>query len=264
MILLAAATDSPQEASLRFFLPVAAAYVAACTGWLLLQKHRMTAPVCADLRPAGRPWTDLGLALLAAIGILALGQVYRNGWLFPAGSGWMGIIGWQLNNVIIFSPIAAVLLFRRQSLATIYLDPHGLVRKITVGLGLSVVATFVYLALRKELADLPGVWKGVLVPKNLANLPPVMLEGIALAFLFERLRWCVRLVPALLIPSLLFATAHIPSQMESGLGASGIAAFMFLNTLLPMFILYVVSVSRDVIWIAIVHFIMDIAIGAFE
>jgi len=43
-----------------------------------------------------------------------------------------------------------------------------------------------------------------------------------------------------------------------------IAAFFLLNTLLPTAVLYVVQRSADCIWIGIVHYLMDVAIDAFD
>jgi membrane protease YdiL (CAAX protease family) len=69
--------------------------------------------------------------------------------------------------------------------------------------------------------------------------------------------------PAVLIPAVLFAAAHIPRQLAGDSSGGTIAAFFVLNTLLPAAILYTVFVSRDIIWMGLVHYVMDIAIDAF-
>ena len=60
-----------------------------------------------------------------------------------------------------------------------------------------------------------------------------------------------------------FAAAHIPGSLEEGRSFAYIAAFFVFNGTLTTAILYTVQRSRDVIWIGVVHYLMDIAIEAF-
>ncbi len=259
-----AAALPPQEASLAFFASVTIAYLIGCGGWIALRRYGLIPPT-AD-KPCGstRPWLDLGLALLTAVAVLLLGQLYQAGWLLPSGPGLFGSLMWQFDNLIIFSPIAAALVLRKQRLDSIYLNPEDLGRKIAAGIVLALLSTTIYLALRGEMSHWGNVWLGTGAAKNLNHFLPVFLEGVALAFLFERVRWAVGLWPALVVPSLFFAVAHIPRQIDAGLAWNGMFAYFMLNTLLPMSILYVVHLSRDVIWIGIVHYVMDMAVGAFD
>lgn len=90
------------------------------------------------------------------------------------------------------------------------------------------------------------------------------MEGVVVAFLFVRIRWTLGLWPAILIPAVLFAVGHVPRQIAAEQSAGTMIAFFVFNTCLPAAILYVVARSRDIIWIGIVHYVMDIAIKAFE
>jgi len=118
--------------------------------------------------------------------------------------------------------------------------------------------------LRGELGRFGAVLVGIVDKDNATNFLPVTLEGVALAFLFVRIRWVFGPAVALLVPSVLFAAAHLPRQFADGLGPAEIVAFFALNTLLPAAILAIVVHSRDVIWLGIVHYIMDIAIRVFD
>lgn len=253
-----------QEASLHFFVPVTLAYLVACGGWIVFARCKVVTWPRGPFPTCNRPWLEFLWVGLAVIGIFALGQAYRAGLLLPAGSGWVHHLTWLLDNLIIFSPIFILLAIRRQGLETILLSFKELGRKVAVGAVLAIVGTAVFLALRGELASFPSVIKGVVAPENATNFAPVFLEGVALAFLFVRIRWALGFRSAILVPAVLFAVAHIPRQMDGGESTGTMVAFFFLNTLLPAAILYVVFLSRDIIWLGIVHYVMDIAINAFH
>ena len=166
--------------------------------------------------------------------------------------------------MIIYSPVFIVIALRKQTLETVFLSTADIGRKAAAGGILTIVATGTYLGLRGELADLPGVLRGVVELDNATNLLPVFLEGVVIAFLFVRVRWALGFWPAILIPGILFAIGHVPRQLATGQSIGTMIAFFVFNTCLLGAILYTFARSRDVIWIGIVHYVMDIAIKAFE
>ncbi len=172
-------------------------------------------------------------------------------------------MAFNLNTLLIFSPLFAVAAVCRHGLASMFLSARGLPLKLAVGLALALLGLAVFLGLRGELHRAPDVLAGAVAPRALAHALPVFLEGVALAFLYVRLRWALRSVAALLLPCVLFAAAHVPRGIDEGQALGEIAAFFALNVLLPLPILWVVVRSRDVIWIGVVHFVLDVAIDAF-
>ncbi len=254
--------QDPQTASVFFFMPVAAAYLAACGGWLIYDRVGRGRVAEPPLPTSDRPVLDFLLTLAAAAGILLLGSVYRQGWLLPAGPTAAGRFGWMVDNLIIFSPIAAVLWMRRQGTDTIFLSSHRWFEKILLGLGLGVVSVSIYLGLRGEISELPQVLAASVAPDKLVDFLPVFLEGVAVAFGFVRFRWLVGMIPALIVPAAVFAAAHIPGQLADERTMGTIVAFFLFNTALAAAILWVVQRSRDVIWLGMVHYLMDIAIRA--
>jgi hypothetical protein len=254
--------QDPQTATLFFLAPVAVAYLTACGLWLLYDWRMRLKASEPPLATSDHPYWDLLLTIAAGAGIFLFGAAYRAGWLFPAGESAAGRLGWLADNAIIFSPIAAVLAIRRQGLQTIFLSPTRLPEKILLGLTLGVISVLLYSGLRSELGEVPGYLRSALTVDNLVDFVPVFLEGVALAFAFVRLRWVVGMAAAIAIPSLLFATAHVPGQIEAGRELPHMAVFFAFNTALPAAILWTVGRSRDVIWIGLVHFLMDIAIRA--
>jgi hypothetical protein len=254
--------QDPQTASVFFLLPVAAAYLAACGGWLLYDRRSRGIVGEPPLPDSDRPGLDFLLALAAGAGILLLGSVYRQGWLLPTGPTLAGRCGWLVDNLIIFSPIAGVLWMRGQGTATIFLSPRRWFEKVLLGLGLGVASVAVYLALRGEASELSQVLAASVAPDKLVDYLPVFLEGVAVAFGLVRFRWLVGLAPALIVPAAVFAAAHIPSQLADERTMATIVAFFLFNTTLAAAILWVVQRSRDVIWLGMVHYLMDIAIRA--
>jgi hypothetical protein len=121
-----------------------------------------------------------------------------------------------------------------------------------------------YLALRGEISQFRAVLIEVATISSLGNFVPVFLEGVAVAFGFVRLRWAFGLPVALIVPGLFFALAHVPREINEGRSILVIAAFFVFNSALLPAILYTVDRSRDVVWIGIVHYLMDVATRAFE
>ncbi|MEX2015511.1 MAG: hypothetical protein WD873_02665, partial [Candidatus Hydrogenedentales bacterium] len=202
--------DDVQTNSMYFFAPVAAAYLFACFAWYAGTRvwPRLWPP--QPEAKTTRPYLDLLLVLVAAVGVLGIGQLYRAGYLIPRPDNeYLGALVWTLNNVLIYSPVAIILWWRGQGLETIFLSPKGLGRKIAVGLLLAAASVILFLALRWELDRLPAIVYRSFTLDALENFFPVFMEGVVLAFAFVRLRWAIGLVPALVIPALLFACAHI-------------------------------------------------------
>jgi len=253
-----------QTADLAFFLPISAAYVGVCLIWLAVRRVRPTSwPDEADVR-FDRRWLDFALVLVVAAGVIGLGRAYDAGWLIPRGSGDWSYLTYDLNALIWYSPMFLVLALRRQSTATMLLTARGLPVKLGWGFVLALVGLAIYLGLRGELGRYGAVLGEAITLHALAHFVPVFLEAAAVAFAFLRLRAVLGTAPALLVPCVLFAAAHIPRSIEAGEGAGEIAAFFALNTLLPFAIFWTVLRSKDIVWIGIVHYLLDVAIGAFS
>lgn len=251
--------DDVQTATADFFIPVAAAYGAALIGWWwIASRWPQVWPAEADAETR-RPWLDLGVCVAVMLAILGMGQLYRVDWLLPKRGLW----NYTINQALIYAPLFAALLARRQSGSTVWLTRHNLGRKVGIGLALGFLAVVVFLALRGDLGQLPDEVARAVTPNSLAHFFPVFMEGVAVAFIFIRLRWAVGALWATVGPALLFAAAHVPRGIESGSTFAEIAAFFVFNTLIVIVILQVLRRSRDVIWLGLVHFLMDVPTRAF-
>lgn len=251
-----------QEATLYFFGPVTVAYLAAAALLFLLYKLTPSIWTSTIDRPE-RPAIDLILGLLAAVTLLLIGNFLRIDKLWaPVTQPWSGL-WWIITNLEIYSPIFIVLAWRKQSLTTVYLSYRGVWVKVLVGLVVGLLCSWLFLTLRNEPGRFAEILKSSVQWKSLQNFPAVFLEGLALAFLFVRLQWTLGTRWALLIPSILFALSHVPGAVQQGDSLFTICCFFLLNTALCAVLLRVCQQTRDVIYLGMVHYVMDVTIRAF-
>lgn len=250
-----------QQAEWDFFGPVALAYGAACALWFVARAIRPGAwQEEPAYRPARRPWLEFLWVAVVVVGILGLGELWRQNYLLPRDAG---LLAFSISQLIVWSPLFVVLLLRRQPLQTVYLSGEGLPTKIVTGIVLGAVALLAFLLPRGELHRLGAILEDAGSARAWGHFVPVFLEGVGIVYLFERLRWCVGTRWAIAVPAVVFALAHVPGSLEEGRGMGHILAFSLFNSAMVVGILWTVWRSRDVVWLGIVHWLMDIAIEAF-
>lgn len=253
------------ETSFTFFLAIIAAYASACAIWLGLYKLSPTWwPVAVIEKPTTR-YKDLVIAFGTCAGIIVMGQLYTAGLLLPESeNSYISALLWMVNNLIIFSPIFITLYFRKQSVNTVFLSGKKLGIKLAFGLLASLLGILVFYLVANGENQFGRVFKEALLLENIRNFPAVFLEGVAIAFLFVRLNWSIGKKWAILIPSILFALAHLPRSIGNGTAVPEILAYSAVTFAVTCLILYTSHKSRDVIWLGVIHYLMDIAIGAFS
>ena len=246
-----------------FIVPLTLAYASMCGLWFLINAKTKWWPL-DSIRQSDKPWLDFSLALIGAVAILGIGQLYSAGLLIPnSGNSTTDGIIWIVNNFIIYSPIAIILYVRKQKSNTIFISADKVYLKLLFGLVAAFVGVTLFLLLRGELDRLQATLKSAVQFKSLSYFPAIFFENIALAFLFVRLKWAVGTKWAIIIPAILFALAHVPGSIAEGDPWSHILTFFFLTGSLTTFILYTAYRSRDIIWLGIVHYMMDIVIKTF-
>jgi hypothetical protein len=253
------------ENSFTFFLAIIAAYASACFVWLGIYKFYPTWwPVAIIEKPASR-YKDLLIAIGSCVGIMLIGQLYSAGLLLPdSDNPYLAALLWSVNNLIIYSPIFITLYLRRQSVNTVFLSSKMIAVKLVFGLVASVIGIEIFYLIADSEGQLSSVLAASLLLDNIRNFPAVFLEGVAIAFLFVRLNWSVGKKWAILIPAILFALAHLPRSIGDGTAVPDILAYSAVTFAVTVLILYTSHKSRDVIWLGVIHYLMDIAIGAFN
>lgn len=246
-----------------FIIPLTAAYLSICGSWFLLNKRGKSWDI-ESIETSKKPWLDFGLGIAAAVAILAIGQLFSAGYLIPrSDSQALNYFIWPLNNVIIFSPIAIVLMLRSQSSRTVFISLRNIGPKLLFGLASSAIGIIIFLLLRGEIGRVGEIASHAIEAKTLSNFPAIFFENVAIAFLFVRLKWAAGIKWAIAIPSVLFALAHVPGSIAEGDPVGHIITFFFLTGGLTTVILYTAYRSRDILWLGVVHYLMDVVIKAF-
>jgi hypothetical protein len=218
--------------------------------------------VCRRLWPASagptfaRPGIELGFAGLALLGIILLGMLYGAGICLPS-RGPLGPVLESLNHIIIFSPMIAMLFWRKQSAASAWLPTDRVRTRLAVGV-ISAIAGLAMFSLVRTGAD--PFWQVLprLVRYNhLPHFVQVFLEDVSIAVLFVRLSALLRREWLLaIIVGGLFSAAHAPTLFVQGVGLSEMG-YLLADFVLGTGIVFVLQRSRDIWWFFPVHFVMD-------
>ncbi|MEP0985324.1 CPBP family glutamic-type intramembrane protease [Ekhidna sp.] len=247
-----------------FIVPLTLAYLCICGLWFLFNKLGCSWDI-ESIESSKKPWLDFGVGLLACISVIGIGQIFSAGFLIPSTESTIlnQVFIWPSNNVLIFSPILLTLFIRKQGLSTIFISFNQLGIKLLFGLIASILGVTIFVGIRGEWSRILEIGSSAIQLKTLSNFPAIFFENVALAFLFIRLKWAVGIQWAIGIPSVLFALAHVPGSLAEGDPVSHIITFFILTGSLTTFILYTAYRSRDILWLGVVHYLMDVAIKAF-
>jgi hypothetical protein len=117
----------------RTGLTRAIAYGTVCVLWLALSRllPYWRAPIRVSFE---RPWREVGYALLAALLVIGPGQLWMHGVRLPNDTPWRPVFE-SINQILIFSPMLLLLLWRRQPLASAWLPGGYVAPRLAVGLG---------------------------------------------------------------------------------------------------------------------------------
>ena len=231
------------------------AYLTGLGGWLVAS--RLVPHVWPREQVEGfkRPWMEFGIALVGAIGVLAMGQLWNRGIRLPE-QGPSGPIFGAINQVLIFAPILLVVVVRRQSWATAWLPRSRVGVRLLVGLSLAAFAVTAYSLFR---AGSDAAW--VLLTRiwryeHLDEMTQVFLEDLTIAILFVRLAGAAGSRSATVVVACLFAAGHIPAMVSDGATWMELAGLMR-DAGLGVAAILVLQRSRDVLWFWCIHFCLD-------
>jgi hypothetical protein len=238
-----------------YYFALAAAYASTLLLWLVI--CRMV-PQLWKPTPSlsfSHPWKELGWALIAAFGILCVGQLYQHHMLLPE-SGAFSIPAEVVNQALIFSPVFFLLALRRQGLSTVWVRKDRVWLRIAIGLALALFAIRVFTLLRTGPHPWLAVTRDVYDSKNLGYAAQVLGEDIAIALLLVRLSAAIRPVWAILATAALFSAGHIPGLLHSGTRAQEFVD-LALDFGLVAATVTILRRSADIWWFWCIHFVMD-------
>lgn len=233
---------------------LATAYAATCALWWGLSHF---IPLWRDAqRPQfAHPWREVGIVLLAVVGTLLLGQLWVRGIRLNISGRWEPV-GESINQIIIFAPVIAVPILRRQGWASAWIRLDRIAVRLAIGLALALVALLLYSTLERGAVSWPDAVRGVFAPSRAHVAVQVLLEDGAIAILFVRLAAATGPRAAILIVAALFAAGHIPSMIASGNTAGELVALLR-DAGLAVLVVGTAWRSADIAWVWPVHYALD-------
>ncbi len=235
--------------------PLVVAYLVGLGGWLVASRFGPRVWPHEPVEGFVRPWKEFGIALVGAVGILAMGRLWSSGIRLPEHGAFGPVFG-AINQILIFAPILLVVVIRRQAWTTAWLPRRRIAMRLLVGLVLAGLAVTAYSLLRTGTDEpwvlLSRIWRY----EHFDEMAQVFLEDLTIAILFVRLagaigsRWTTAIVAGL------FAAGHIPAMMSHG------ATWLELGGLLRdaglgVAVILILQRSRDVAWFWCIHFCLD-------
>jgi len=236
--------------------PLVVAYLVGLWGWLLANRFLPKLwPSEGKEVSFPRPWREFGIALLGAVGVVVMGQLWMRGLRLPE-SGAVGPVFGAVNQALIFAPILLVPVLRRQPWTTAWLPRPRIATRALVGLVLASLAVVVYSLLRQG-ADEPWILLGKIWRyQHIDELAQVFLEDVTIAILFVRLAGAIGARWATVVVACLFAAGHIPAMVSQGVTGSEVIGLVR-DAGLGVAVILVLQRSRDVVWFWCIHFCLD-------
>ncbi len=232
-----------------------AGYAAALLGWLTLARLSWAPWPAGEVVRLDHPWRSLGSVLAALVGVMAVGQLFLRGWLLPEG-GSLGPIAGAVNQLLIFSPILAVLVLLKEGRDSAWLAPGRVPARIAGGAALALLGLLAYTTLRNGSDGVLVVVARVIRYPNLPFATQVFLEDATIAVLFVRLAAAIGPRRSVALTAVLFAVGHVPAMLAQG-DRLGELLLLLRDAALGAAVVAVLMRSRDVLWFWCVHFVMD-------
>jgi hypothetical protein len=202
-----------------------------------------------------KPWREVLFVLLGVVGTIGLGQLWSAGIKLEL-PGRSNTFAESLNQIIIFAPIIAVPILRRQGLASMWVQPRALWLRLAVGVALALVALFLFTRLQTGAPSYAETLRSVYAPSKAHLAVQVLLEDLAIAILFVRLAAAMGPRPAIGVVALLFAAAHIPAMIANGATDADLTG-LIRDVGLGIVVLGTAWRSADIAWLWPLHFALD-------
>jgi hypothetical protein len=164
--------------------------------------------------------------------------------------------------IIVYSPILLVMLWRKQGPATCFLRLEKLPSKLLLGVGLSLLAAFVFLAARGGAGKF-GPFLSTFARGGPVAMLQTFLEGFAIGFLLYRFGAWLGIRWSAVIVAVLFMAGHLPNYMAGTfhLSVQGALAMAIAHAGISVLVLLGLWKSQDIIVIGFLHWFINAAAG---
>jgi len=202
-----------------------------------------------------RPWLEVAVAFLGVAGVIATGQLWQHDLLLPETNA----VFVMLNQIVIFSPILAVPLIRRQGPESAWIQKDRLWLRLLVGALLALAALTAYSLATRAPSEIGRVFTETYDPSRLKHVAQVLFEDIAIAIVLVRLGAAIRRPwIGVALVAVLFAAAHIPS-LAAGDATTQDYALLVGDVVLGVIVLGSLYRTQDILWLWPVHATMDLS-----
>jgi hypothetical protein len=154
------------------------------------------------------------------------------------------------------------MLWREQGPATCFLRLEKLPCKMFLGVGLSMVAAFVFLAVRGKVGEF-GPFLSTLARGGPVAMLQTFLEGFTIGFLLYRFGAWLSIRWSAVVVAVLFMAGHLPNYMAGAFHLSMGEALAMAIAHAGIGVLVLVSMwkSQDIIVISFLHWFINAASG---
>jgi len=235
-------------------LVLAIAYASVCALWWGVSR---VVPLWGDReRPRfAHPWREVGVVLLGVAGVLLLGQLWARGIRLEVQGAWAPVAE-SINQIIIFAPVVALPILRRQGWASAWVRPDGILVRLAIGLGLALLALLLYSGLERGAPSWAETIRGVYRPARAHLAVQVLLEDLAIAILLVRVAATIGPRAAILSVAALFAAGHVPSMLTRGDSAAEFVGLLR-DFGLGVLVLGTAWRGADIAWLWPAHYSLD-------
>jgi hypothetical protein len=246
------------DVSLNFELAVYASWVVG-VGLLLLVIRLLPAkwhPLeSIRLERPGREvlWALVAVVLLVCISVVT-DNLFRTWKRHPS----FGSLVFFVQLLLVYSPIFASLIWRKQSLKTCFLRFDKLPFKILLGIGLAFIASLLFLLIRGRAGAFPE-FVATLGKGGVVAMFQTFMEGFAVGFLLYRVGAWIGIGWSSVIVAILFMAAHIPNYTSGAFHLSLPVALLaaVAHAGIGVLILFGVWRSQDIIVFGFLHWFIN-------
>ena len=246
------------EVSLNFEIAVYLSWILGIGFFLLvirLQPARWHALEPIRLERPGREVLWALAAVVLLVGISVATDNFLRPWKRDPSFGRLVYFGQLL---LVYSPIFAMLLWRRQGLKTCFLRVDKLPVKILLGLGVALVASFIFLLVRGRAGAFPE-FLTTLGKGGVVAMLQTFMEGFAIGFLLYRVGAWIGIGWSSIVVAFLFMAAHIPNYTSGTFQLSLPVALLAALAHAGIAVLVMVGVwkSQDIIVVGVLHWFIN-------
>jgi hypothetical protein len=160
--------------------------------------------------------------------------------------------------LLVYSPIFALLMWRKQGLRTCFVRIDKLPFKILLGTGLAFIASFVFLLVRGR-AGVYDEFVATLGRGGVVAMAQTFMEGFGVGFLLYRVGAWIGIGRSSVIVAILFMAAHVPNYTSGAFHLPLPVAILMALAHAGIGVLIFVGAwrSQDIIVIGVLHWIIN-------